>query len=737
MLTTGINEIDNLFKKSASVQSSHKVIAEWNQNSYTGVSYIGSYPIKLTGTASDPTYSKTFNSSETIGGWDNGGYFYEYDSDAGTGVIQNKERESLSPIRDIVKTERPDPGIVHQIQYKNLNSSTISTVRLADDATDLRAYQIFETKNRIYPCHKDSVTKYWSSPRQRKPNPTSGIALDSAYVGVSDEDGEMLGNNAFVVYDTDIITNKIVIKTQTINGFPEDFKVQVLKSTSPTTWSTIFTEDSAARSARAITSITATGLLGSNTVTLSSLNNVYVGMFISGTGIPAGSKIESILPESAVEISSNLTANITASSTSIVDKPLEDGILRLTGKASSGVITWSISGGVEDENSIETLLIDDVTEAEQIKGLRFISTKLSRENGSLDIIEVSPRIVIDLSSYVTDISVNSTIGDFQYGIPSGSIVSSSGTITLFNQDNVISNRNVDSILNGRIKPNVKFTILNRIISENYEKYVPVKVLYADSWDQGSDWTVSVSVTDFTKFWKDQSSPDILLGASEGLKSSSIIKILLDNIGFGRFSFVKTSDLQEYDYEDRKMDFFYCDKKMSIMQVLEQIAKSMQLSMFFDQFGIFTVMTKEAVVQKQDYYNYWLVGDYENIVPSDDEYSEINNKYKLARFEKLRHYLINEYTQIIKNHFKNIDIWFKSYLEKFKYEYSVETLSKFQDLIMNNFSRYIHADLYINNPFDNTNSKELLIENDEWILKRTTLKNEITKYNNCKTIISNL
>ena len=627
MLTTGINEIDNLFKKSASVQSSHKVLAEWNQNSYTGVSYIGSYPIKLTGTSSDPDYSETFNASQSLGGWDNGGYFYEYDSDAGTGVRENKEREALSPIRDIVKTERPDPGIIHQVQYKNLNSTSISTVRLAEDATDLRAYQLFNTKNRVYPCHKDSATKYWSSPRQRKPNATSGIALDSAYVGVSDEDGEMLGNNAFVVYDTDIITNKIVVKTQTINGYPEDFKVQVLKSSSPAAWATIFTEDSTARSARAITSITATGLIGSNTVTLSSLNDIYVGMFISGTGIPAGSKIESILPASAVEISSNLTANITASATSIVDKPLEDGILRLTGKAVSGVITWSISGGVESENSIETLLIGQVTGAEQIKGIRFISTKLSRENGSLDIIEISPRIVIDLSSYVTDISINSTMGDFQFGIPSGSMVSSEGTITLFNQDNVISNRNVDSILNGRIKPNVKFTILNKIISENYQKYVPVKVLYADTWEQGNDWTVSVKAKDYTKFWDDQSAPDILLGASEGLRSSSIIKILLDNAGFTRFNFVKTSDLQEYDYEDRKMDFFYCDKTISVSTVLQNIAQSMQLSMFFDQFGIFTVMTKEAAVQKQDYFNYWLVGDYENLLAGDQEFSQLNNNYK--------------------------------------------------------------------------------------------------------------
>jgi hypothetical protein len=119
--------------------------------------------------------------------------------------------------------------------------------------------------------------------------------------------------------------------------------------------------------------------------------------------------------------------------------------------------------------------------------------------------------------------------------------------------------------------------------------------------------------------------------------------------------------------------------------------------------------------------------------------EINNKYKLARFEKLRHYLINEYTQIIKNHFKHIDIWFKSYLEKFKYEYLEGDLRKFQLYLNTNFSRYIYCDLCHNYPIDlnNYNDKELLIENDEWKSKRITLNNSIKNYKKHKTFFENL
>ena len=51
----------------------------------------------------------------------------------------------------------------------------------------------------------------------------------------------------------------------------------------------------------------------------------------------------------------------------------------------------------------------------------------------------------------------------------------------------------------------------------------------------------------------------------------------------------------------------------------------------------------------------------------------------------------------------------------------------------NFKRYILRNLELFKITD----KKLLIENDEWKLKRISLKKEIDKYNNCKTIIANL
>lgn len=130
----------------------------------------------------------------------------------------------------------------------------------------------------------------------------------------------------------------------------------------------------------------------------------------------------------------------------------------------------------------------------------------------------------------------------------------------------------------------------------------------------------------------------------------------------------------------------------------------------------------------------------NIVVNINNLFNINNEYKLDRFEKLRHYLCKEYSRIVINHFKHIDIWFKSYLDKFKYIYDSSELLKFQEYINNNFIRYIHTDLCINdNPLNINDAilSELLIEKDEWKLKRNTLNNSIKTYKNHKSFFENL
>ena len=111
-----------------------------------------------------------------------------------------------------------------------------------------------------------------------------------------------------------------------------------------------------------------------------------------------------------------------------------------------------------------------------------------------------------------------------------------------------------------------------------------------------------------------------------------------------------------------------------------------------------------------------------------------DNFKLKRFTSLKDYIKQNYIKIIKNEIKGIDEWFNKSIEKLKYDlYSKTDLLQLEGKSHINFMRYILTNLMEMKIED----QSLLIENNEYKLKRTSLKEEIDKYNNCKTIIANL
>ena len=137
---------------------------------------------------------------------------------------------------------------------------------------------------------------------------------------------------------------------------------------------------------------------------------------------------------------------------------------------------------------------------------------------------------------------------------------------------------------------------------------------------------------------------------------------------------------------------------------------------------------------QDYKNAILI----KINKIVDDIFSIDNELKLIRFDKLKTYLKDEYKKIINNHYNHIDIWFNSYLNKFKYEFNGEELLKFEKFIIINFNRYILKDLVIlTNNLNCSNNTQLLTENTEWKSKRTTLNNSVKNYIKHKTFFEEI
>ena len=313
----------------------------------------------------------------------------------------------------------------------------------------------------------------------------------------------------------------------------------------------------------------------------------------------------------------------------------QDGKIEISYNGTSWYFVNSIS-----PQSYLTEFTDSTKQAVTMKGVRLLVSGMSTAYTPLELIEISPRLVVNMTNHVMSFSINSSIGDSQYGLPLGSIVSSSGNVSLSNEDRVFDKMNPGSIftyvkdsspenyeLETMLRANVKFVFYQILFNNTNEYAIPIKTMYSTEWSQDSEFTTSVNLEDYIKFFRETQAPNLLIGYKDPLKSSLAIRMLLDNIGYNKFSF------ETKDKIDPEMNFFYCSNDVTVAEVLNDIATSVQLSMFMDADNNFVIMTKDRISSKTAFdrtskaiqgKNYWLIGNSPD--SSNSEYNYIKDRF---------------------------------------------------------------------------------------------------------------
>lgn len=277
-----------------------------------------------------------------------------------------------------------------------------------------------------------------------------------------------------------------------------------------------------------------------------------------------------------------------------------------------------------------------------IKGIRFRVASLSTViksgkyyNGSLELIEISPRIEADLTNYTESFSISESIGDSEFGLPVGSLVTSNGSILISNETSefLLSSAAADYKL---LNPDVEFRIYQKITvpgTPDVTYTIPLKVMYADQWSVKPDFTAEISVSDKMRMMQEKNVTDMSLVSNDGVPFSAIILMLLDNSGITGYEF-KTFDTVNPANEDTKIKTFYCKKEETVAQVLEKIAVATQSAMYFDAYNNLNVLTKERITgtisRDSDStdttrgVDYWLV--YDEDYAGQEESSKLSGSY---------------------------------------------------------------------------------------------------------------
>jgi hypothetical protein len=234
-------------------------------------------------------------------------------------------------------------------------------------------------------------------------------------------------------------------------------------------------------------------------------------------------------------------------------------------------------------------------EFQRIRGMRIVVSTMNAPQTCFDLIEMSPRLSVDLSDSVTEFSVTKPLSGAANGLPVGSLATSNGAISLANVGNAFNEANTFDGINGSIiasclKQNIKFVPYEIILDINgYNKYIPIKTLYADRFLSAVDGTQDVNIPLRDLFFRLETtnSPSVLY---KDTRLTYAVASLLDSIGFSNyiFRFANTSD-------DVILPYFFVEKRTSIAEILERLAIATQSAMFFDEYNNFVVMSKEYLL----------------------------------------------------------------------------------------------------------------------------------------------
>lgn len=596
----------NYIETSSSVKTKSSVIAEWNMNIATNISTVGNYRYRPTQSGSPfQTIPNTFdpldsdNSTGAI-------KYYTGATDADVvidgGFDDDETPTTLKPIKEKLKMlyslencfsyQRPRSGI-NKATYLNGRYLHNPNINMAK-------------RPRYYMSDKNDPFKYWTSFRTED-GIEHGVANKTINGRHRIEDAA-----PFVVYKEKIPANRLIVKMQTNTGeldygtfsspsetfldpyfgevnrtTPNNWKIQVLKNNS---WvdTIAFSDRDRRKDGKAI--------IGSDGYVEVSYGLIIPKIYLSIFKFMRELSSATLKPETAEEGDAYL----------VISNSMSLGLYHIRYKGEWKTFTPSYGWSLEDSDvGTSTSFVTDLTnppaftlnnqtkykEFEYISGIRIVIDTMNKFDSTFDLIELSPRLVSDLSDRVLEFSVNKSASDLGVsGLPVGQLLASTGSISLFDFDDAFHSSNTSSIISKYVSKNIKFK-LYEVITDNsgIEYYLPIKCMYSDGFPKLDNQSkqVFIDLRDLYFYFESQIAPQILL---TNTSVSSAVSLLLDSIGFSNYVFKRVEDESEVI-----IPYFFIPPEKSVAEVLEDLAVSTQTAMFFDEYNNFVMMSKDFIM----------------------------------------------------------------------------------------------------------------------------------------------
>lgn len=587
---------------SATVKLQSLILAEWNMNMPDNIYKLGNYRYRPTDTSSQ--YFTLPNDFDQL---DSGNYFTGA-TDADVVVdggftnadvpqlftsIKDKMKMIYS-LEDCLKPFRPRSGINKPLYFNNRF--------LANSGASMAQ------RPRYYMPSRYDEFKYWTSYRTEE-NIERGIAKN-----ISNDLYYIDDAVPFVVYKENVPTNRIVIKMQTNVGDVDlgpftksstsiaDPLFGITNKTTPSRWKVQYLKDNGWIDAYSFRE-NDTRSSGDPIIDTDGYVELEYGLKIpeeyqSSFIFAQTLSSDTLLPEASLEGYAYL----------IVENQGDRGTFYIW--TNGGYSTFSPEYGWKlgaEEIANNTSFVTDLTspdsfnndisggtvyrEFEYIRGIRIVVDTMNKFDSTFDLIEMSPRLVVDISDKAIDFNITKTLSDIGItSLPVGQLLASNGEISLFDDDQAFNDQNSLSIVANYVRKNIKFNFYEVILDiDGFDYYVPIKTLYSEGFPQAdvTAGTISIQLRDFFFFLESMPAPRLLTTQTS---LSYAVTTLLDYIGFTNYTFRRVTG-----ESDPIIPYFFVAPDQNVAQVLNQLALATQTAMFFDEYNNFIVMSKDYLM----------------------------------------------------------------------------------------------------------------------------------------------
>jgi hypothetical protein len=609
------DELKQHFETSSTIRLNSLVLAEWNMNIAENISQIGNYRYRPLDT-SDTSYNTIVNSFDLN---DEETRFYTGATDADIvidGGFEDELDENNNPIPKAFTSPKQKEKLLYSLEDcfgRFRPRSGINKLRYFDNKFSHFSTPEMSKRPRYYMSDRSDYFKYWSSYRTE----------DGIERGIANQEINGLfyieDTAPYIVYKDQVPANRIVVKVQTnvgtVNfrnfqdsaGAYNDPFFGYENQTTPVKWKIQYLENN---------------------------NWIDAASFDQNSERRDGSEI--IGPDGYVELAYGLKVpaeyletffqqgELTSENLLPSPEDLQDGVSFLVRQNENENGTYYIVDSqsyysfparygwfLYDEKVSKNLAhVSDMTspagyqsltsgqkykEFQYISGLRIVVETMNTPESILDLIELSPRLVVDLSDKTESFSITKPASDLGLsGLPVGQLLASVGSVSIFDYDQAFFAENSSSILSKYTSQNFQVKFYEIIYGVNNKDYfVPIKTMYAEGFPKIDNKTRSVSLDlrDLFFYFESLSAPQILI---QNASFSYAVSLILDSIGFSNYVFNRIDD----EAED-VIPYFFIEPDITVAQVLENLARSTQTAMFFDEFNNFVTMSKRYILPSED------------------------------------------------------------------------------------------------------------------------------------------